>query len=128
MVLKFSRRILAAAISILIFASWVWAGHGPCVEIVPGDFSNTLHCVMKSTDPPAADCEGNVTIQVQQKICQGTDESSCTEVPRERLITYTGTPCVYVWWASWPSAGIYSWDGCEQDMTSRVATPGGTGC
>lgn len=125
---KLPRLTLATIISLTMCSGWVLAAHGPCIEAVPGGFTNTLRCVMVSNDPPAADCVGNVVIQVQQKVCQNSDESPCAETPRELLIIYTGTPCVYVWWASWPSAGIYSFSGCEQDWTSAIALGQGTGC
>ncbi len=68
-------------------------------------------------------CTGGVVITVTQKACVGPpNQSSCVQVANDLFVTYGAANDLGV-----PFGGCNG-IGCVQDLTSRVAIPGGTNC
>lgn len=129
------RLCLFLSLSIALPTSlWAQQKTGPCNIVVPGGMTNTITCTGAwIPNPPAApfywcSCTGSVTITVQQTKCASTNSVPCSEQPNDLIVTYAGIGTA-------PNGSCNGWNpfnqcsaGCVQDLTTRVATPGGTQC
>jgi len=121
-------RTVAALIAVIFGLQAIgFAAFGPCAEDLPSSQTNTIGCLPTYTyvlGVPVFSgyrCFGSLTNFPQQKSCQSTNESACTDLPAPFSITYGNTGST-----GWTEAGCNA--GCAQDLTKKTTTPGGTNC
>jgi hypothetical protein len=81
------RMIVAGFASVAIAVQPMCADFGPCHVTSAASYQNTIACV-NGPSGDAGTCTGEVRIVPQQKACANSDETGCTSLPNDLLVTY----------------------------------------
>ena len=130
---------IAIVFFVLASSSIAMAARGPCSVTKVSTSASNIGCslvisIVPTVVPPFIAtnsdclCTGVFAIWPQQKACADTDESECTPMGIDSVVTYTsmnaaGVPGGNCGWVVQFCGGT-----CVQDVTSRIGTPGGSNC
>ena len=124
---------------LVLLSTVALAARGPCSVTVPPSSTSTIGCSLVTTWiywplPPyfttSSDClcTGSLVVSPQQKACANTDESGCTPMAIDLVVTYSSMNGAGVTGGNCGWVVQFCGGTCVQDVTTRIATPGGSNC
>ena len=124
---------------VVLMSSVAIAVRGPCAVTKVSTSASNIGCSLVVTIVPSffppyfatnSDClcTGALAVWPQQKACADTDESGCTPMVIDSVVTYAsmngaGVPGGNCGWVIQFCGGT-----CVQDVTTRIGTPTGSNC